>query len=150
VYLAGPIAGTDKGKAFEWREYVTDALTAYGIATLSPMRAKDQLRRAGIGADYSAYHDMGWAYTPAGILTRDHHDCTTSDAVFMNVLGAKDKSFGTGMELAWCYDRHIPVVVAIEDVGNVHDKHPMFVAAVKFRVVTLDEAIEATATILGR
>jgi hypothetical protein len=150
VYLAGPIAGTEAGEAFTWRETASFALAQRGIETRSPMRAKYALARDSIGHDYHAYAGNGWAYTPAGILTRDHNDCTTSNAVLMNMLGAREKSFGTGMELAWCYDYHIPTVVAIEDEGNIHDGHPMFAAAVKFRVPTLDEAIDAVAIILNR
>jgi nucleoside 2-deoxyribosyltransferase len=150
VYLAGPIAGTVRGEAFDWRVTVARALLERGIECRSPMRAKLSLAGGAIGHNYRDYSNRGWAYTPAGILTRDHNDCTTSDAVLVNMLGAKDKSFGTGMEIAWCYDRHIPTVVAIEDEGNIHDGHPMFVAAVKFRVPTLDEAIDAVAIILNR
>lgn len=150
VYLAGPIAGTNAGEAFDWRIEATDKLRQFGIDTRSPMRAKLALIAGPIGANYHEYASKGWAYTPAGILTRDHHDVITADAVLMNLLGAREKSFGTGMELAWAYDRHIPTVVALEDAGNVHDNHPMFAAAVKFRLPTLDEAIDAIAVILGR
>jgi nucleoside 2-deoxyribosyltransferase len=149
VYLAGPIAGTAVGEAFEWRGTAARMLELRGIETRSPMRAKGKLAQAAIGCDYREYQDRGWAYTPEGILTRDHHDCVTSDAVLVNLLGATEKSFGTGMEIAWCYDRHIPCVVAIEE-GNVHDRHPMFAAAVKFRLSNLDAAIDAIATILNR
>lgn len=150
VYLAGPIAGTNQGEAFEWRVTAEIALAERGIETRSPMRAKGALNSAAIGFDYRAYSSRGWAYTPEGILTRDHNDCTTADAVLMNMLGARVMSFGTGMELAWCYDRHIPLVAAIEETGNLHDGHPMFKAAVKFRVPSLEDAIDAVAVILGR
>ena len=150
VYLAGPIAGTARGEAFNWRLDAAYALQQRGIECRSPMRAKLSLAHGNIGHDYRDYSSRGWAYTPEGILTRDHNDCTTSDAVLVNMLGARGMSFGTGMELAWCHDHHIPTVVAIEDEGNVHDGHPMFAAAVKFRVPTLDEAIDAVAIILNR
>lgn len=150
VYLAGPIANTTAGVAFTWREYASDRLRDRGIEPRSPMRAKRALSQHDIGTDYRAYGDRGWAYTPSGILTRDHNDCTTADGVLMNMLGAKSMSFGTGMELAWCYDRHIPTVVAIEASGNPHDGHPMFAAAVKFRLADLDDAIDAIAVILNR
>lgn len=150
VYLAGPIAGTQAGVAFDWRDYAESRLDDYDIVALSPLRAKDRLRASQVSDDFRRYQMNGAFYTPAGILTRDHHDCTTSDAVLMNLLGATEKSFGTGMELAWTYDHHIPTVVAIEDEGNVHDGHPMFAAAVKFRLSTLDDAIDAIAVILGR
>jgi len=150
VYLAGPIAGTEKGEAFEWRNDAARQLRAFGIDSRSPLRAKASLAAAPIGMDCRAYTNRGWAYTPEGIMTRDHFDCTTSDAVLVNLLGAKRLTFGTAMEIAWCYDRHIPLVIAIEEDGNPHSGHPMFIAAAKFRCPTLDDAIEATAVILGR
>lgn len=151
VYLAGPIAKTSAGEAFQWRIHATQKLAERGIEARSPMRAKMALANNDIGTDYRAYQDRGWAYTPEGILTRDHHDCTTSDGVLINMLGAGIMSFGTGMELAWCYDRHIPTVTAIEKEGNPHDGHPMFVAAAKrFRLDDLDDAIDAIAVILNR
>lgn len=150
VYLAGPIANTALGDAFEWRDYAKNALGAYNISTLSPLRAKEKLASDDIGTDFRRYSMQGWAYTPNGILTRDHGDVINCDAILMNMLGAKTLSFGTGMELAWAHDRHIRTVVAIEADGNPHDGHPMFNAAVKFRVTTLDDAIDAIATILGR
>lgn len=150
VYLAGPIAGTEAGEAFEWRAEAKFKLLERGIEARSPLRAKHKLDFNPISDDFNSYKHLGWAYTPHGILTRDHHDVITSDALLVNLLGARKQSFGTGMELAWAFDRHIPVVVAIEDTDNPHDRHPMFAAAVKFRVPTLDEAIDAVAVILGR
>lgn len=150
VYLAGPIAKTAAGEAFHWRIYAAQKLAERGIESRSPMRAKMALADGEIGTDYRAYKDRGWAYTPEGILTRDHNDCTTADGVLMNMLGARQMSFGTGMELAWCFDHHIPTAVAIERSGNPHDGHPMFAAAVRFRLDDLDDAIDAIAVILNR
>ena len=150
VYLAGPIAGTIAGEAFGWREVAAEAFDNLGIEARSPLRAKYRLKPEAIGTDFRAYASNGWAYTPNGILTRDHGDVINADAILMNLLGARAMSFGTGMELAWAYDRHIRTVVAIEDEGNIHDGHPMFAAAVKFRVPSLAEAIDAVAVILGR
>jgi nucleoside 2-deoxyribosyltransferase len=150
VYLAGPIAGTKQGEAFEWRYAAAAKLEEYGIDTRSPLRAKASLATGPIGTDCREYASRGWAFTPEGIMTRDHHDCTTADAVLVNLLGAERLTFGTAMEIAWCYDRHIPLVIAIEPEGNPHSGHPMFIAAAKFRCATLDEAIDAVAVILGK
>jgi nucleoside 2-deoxyribosyltransferase len=150
VYLAGPIADTRAGQAFAWREYAAAALAERGVEARSPMRAKGAMAGRDIGGNYRVYEYNGWAYTPAAILARDYNDCVTANGVLMNLLGAVDKSFGTGMELAWAYDRHIPTVVVVEPTGNPHDGHPMFIAAVKFRVADLDDAIDAIAIILNR
>lgn len=153
VYLAGRIAGTEQGAAFNWRIYAAERFRDRGIETRSPMRAKMALSEGPIGSDFREYEHRGWAYTPDGILTRDHNDCVTSNGVLMNLLGLQEydeKSFGSGMELAWTFHLHIPTVVVIEPEGNPHDRHPMFVGAVKFRLSDLDEAIDAMAIILNR
>ena len=150
VYLAGPIAGTKQGVAFDWRHDAAAMFADRGVRTRSPLRAKESLAGADIGTDSRAYADRGWAYTPAGILTRDHNDCTTAAGVLVYMLGAERMTFGTAMEIAWAYDRHIPFVVVIEREGNIHDGHPMFTAAVKFRVESLEDGVDAMCVILGR
>ncbi len=40
VYLAGPIAGCDKGEANDWRWHVAGKLRASGIVGISPLRCE--------------------------------------------------------------------------------------------------------------
>lgn len=150
VYLAGPVANTAMGEAFAWRADAAAALAARGIEARSPMRNKKALAKKDILGDYHAYAGFGWQFTPHGILVRDYNDCVTADGMLVNLLGTRAMSFGTGMELAWAFDRRIPIVVVIESHGNIHDRHPMFAALVKLRTTELHDAIDMIADILGR
>lgn len=151
VYLAGPIAGTEYREVMDWRNEADARLYDRSIDTLSPMRRKEAL---GIGksiaTSFRAYEQHGPFYTSKGIMTRDHTDVQRADALLVYLLGATQPSLGTVMELAWAYAYRKPAVVVIEREGNVHDYHPMIHEAIGFRVETLEEGIDAVATILGR
>ncbi len=150
VYLAGPIANTQRAEAVGWRFEATNALRERNIEALSPMRAKERLARNDIGDNFHKYEDEGVFFTSRGIMTRDRNDVIRCDALLVNLLGARKLSAGTVMELAWADILRKPVVVAIEAEGNPHDNHPMIHEAIPFRVTSLDEAIDAVATILNR
>ena len=76
-------------------------------------------------------------------MTRDFNDVKRCDAILVNLLGAKSASLGTVMELGWAYALQKPVVVAIEPIGNPHDRHPMIEETIRFRAPDLDAAIDA-------
>ena len=68
--------------------------------------------------------------------TRDRFDATRCDLLFVNLLGAKETSIGTVMEIAWADLLRKPIVLAIEPEGNIHD-HGMIKEAIGFRVPSL-------------
>lgn len=144
VYLAGPISGLTYDECVAWRDEATRELSRHGIAGYSPMRNKAFLRDYGvIEGSYPGYALSG----DRAIMTRDHHDTTTADAILVNLLGVDRVSIGTVMELAWAYTRQIPVVLMIEDGGNVHD-HPMVREAVGFRVRSLADGLAVLRSVL--
>lgn len=144
VYLAGPIAGLTYDEGQDWREYAMAALDAHGIAGYSPLRNKSFLRSAGVIGKAAYANPMA---SDRGIMARDHNDCKTSDAILVNLMGAKSVSQGTVMEIAWAYAYRIPLVVAMEETSNLHD-HPMIRAALDYRVTSLDQAIAIVAAVL--
>lgn len=159
IYLAGPIAGLSYDGATNWRMDAAEALdqchpwaggTHEHVKTLSPLRAKDYLKDVQqlSNKDVPIYAQMSPLSTPRGIMTRDHNDATRCDVMFVNLFGAEKISMGTMMELAWAYDRHIPVVCWIETQGNIHD-HPMVNECIDFRASTFDECVALVKTILG-
>jgi len=150
VYLAGPIANTEAGVSLDWRGAAWMALTARNIECLSPMRAKETLARQKIGDDFHAYEDRGIFFTSRAIMTRDFNDVKRCDAILVNLLGAEVASLGTVMELGWAYALQKPVVVAIEPIGNLHDRHPMIEETICFRAPDLDAAVDAVAIVLNR
>jgi len=153
VYLAGAIAGMHYVDATDWRVIACGALRIRGIETLNPMRAKHELGSQDGGLISSNFHDYqgrGAFFTSQGIMTRDFNDVKRCDALLVNLLGLQKPSLGTIMELGWAYALQKPAIVAIEASGNPHDNHPMIVAAMPFRVATLDDAIDNIAVILNR
>lgn len=148
VYLAGPITGLNFDGCTNWRDDVRRRLEQAGIVAFSPMRAKEYLAPlptiSGHGEEYA---HMGVLSTPRAVMTRDHFDATSRDLMLVNLLGAKQVSVGTVMEIAWGYTRQIPIVCAMEPEGNPHE-HMMIAEAIGFRVPTLEEAIHVTISTL--
>lgn len=142
VYLAGPIARLPYSAATSWRQYVMDNLPPE-IVAYSPMRAKKYLQHE---------HELGHTYeefplsTSKGIFNRDHYDCMTKDAIFINLYGATNISIGTIMEVAWGHAYRKPVVLCMEK-ENAH-AHPMLLEACAFRVDDLDMGIDVLKAIL--
>jgi nucleoside 2-deoxyribosyltransferase len=147
VYLAGPISGQSFASATEWRATAIQNLRKYGIKAYSPMRSKEFLRGSGELPTFASMPDAGPLATSKGIMSRDHNDCIRADALLINFLGVDRVSLGTAMELAWAYDRHIPVVVVAES-DNPNIVHPMAHEAIKFRVDTLAEGLALIHTIV--
>lgn len=153
VYLAGPIANVSGINAVEWRYYCTHKLEGYKpeIRVRNPMRAKVSklYNLKSISDNFHTYQDFGVFFKSRAIMTRDFNDVKQSTVLLVNLLGAKQPSLGTIMEMAWAFALQKPCVVAIEPEGNPHDNHPMIHEAMSFRVASLDEAIYAVVTILG-
>jgi nucleoside 2-deoxyribosyltransferase len=74
-------------------------------------------------------------------------DCTRSNLVLMNLLGADRVSVGTMIEVGWADAARNPIIVAMEP-GNVHE-HPMVSDCAGYIVPTLDEAINLAVSILS-
>lgn len=149
IYLAGPIANTDRLDAFNWRAHTQQKLRDEGVRVLSPLRAKGELASADIGTDCRAYQEKGIFFTTKGIMTRDYNDVQMADALIVNLWGAKSISIGTVMELGWAYMLRKPAVVLMEPEGNPHDNHPMMHEAISFRVETLEEAVQTACITIG-
>jgi nucleoside 2-deoxyribosyltransferase len=151
AYLAGAIAGLQFDAATDWRVQARFALGERGVEALDPMRGKLALASRGkISTDFHDYENCGAFFTAKGIMTRDFNDVKNCDALLVNLLGLTKPSMGTVMELGWGYAFQKPTVVVMEKSGNPHDNHPMLAEAIRFRVETMEEAIDAVALVLNR
>jgi len=146
VYLAGSIGGISYGEATEWRDQAFTALAKVGITAYSPMRAKSFLKNEK-SLTWMMDHWENPMATSKGIMSRDHNDCVTADVLLVNLLGQTRGSLGTVMEIAWAFDRRIPVVMVAEP-DNTHVLHPMLIEAINFRVDNLEDGIEIVKHIL--
>lgn len=139
VYLAGPITGLSWGESEDWRNEIKRMVTDSGLPVqlFSPLRGKDYLQGETQIKDSYGQHQMS---TAKSIMLRDHFDVETSSALIVNFMNAKRVSIGTVMEIAWAYERRIPVILIMEEEGNVHE-HSMLNEAVWWRVQTLEGAV---------
>lgn len=144
VYLAGPISGLDYAGAQGWRDRAGALLAARGIVGLSPLRAKQYLAAAGPLAVDGYAQPLS---TAKGLTTRDRMDCTRSDLVIANLLGADRVSVGTMIELGWADGARNPIVLVMEKEGNVHE-HAMVRELAGFVVDTVDQACDLAVAIL--
>lgn len=133
VYLAGPISGCSYKECTDWREGVAEKLEAYDIVSWSPMR-------------HSIYpeHIMSQGRS---IVSRDRNDIERSDLVLVNFLGATQVSIGTVWEIGYAWATRTPVVLAMEEKGNVHE-HSFVTEHAGFRVDSLDDAVSVIVNIL--
>lgn len=145
VYLAGPITGLTYDGGQTWRTHAQFFLDAYGIQGYSPLRQKGFLRSAGVLGAATQYENP--MASDMGIMTRDHYDCQSSDAILVNFVGATKISRGTDMEIGWAFAYRKPLVVAAED-GNPLLDHPMIRAAINYRLPTLEAALAVVVAIL--
>ena len=144
VYMAGPISGLSFDECYTWREQTQAFLAHRGIQAINPLRAKSYLRDSRKIED--CYQDSLLS-TQKGITSRDHFDCKRADMLLVNVKDAKTVSIGTCMEIAWAKAYNKPVVLLIEDEGNIHD-HCMIRECCDFRVNNLDAALEIVQAVL--
>lgn len=163
VYLAGGISGLKYGDAVNWRNYAAKELAKgkeikaltdpFGnvlipknyehshIYAFSPMRAAGFLEP--MEGMVEAVESLS---TIQAILTRDHWDCKTADAILVNLSGMEKVSIGTVMEIAWAYAYRIPTVIVMEK-DNIH-RHGMIEQSAGWVVESLDEGIKAVKSIL--
>jgi len=156
IYLAGPITGCTYRNCTSWRhafeEFLAEAMqNVYWrpeeVRCLSPMRAKDYLNQVGvINKDYPSFQ-FGPLSCSRGIISRDFFDCTRSDLLVVNLLGATITSIGTMMELAWAYQKRTPSIVIMEREGNLHE-HPFVWETTSFRVTSIEEAVHTALAVL--
>jgi nucleoside 2-deoxyribosyltransferase len=146
VYLAGPITGLTYDDAEDWRQYAKKELAKAGIKALSPLRANEHLRGAGILGPMGVGEAPRCLSATRAIMVRDRNDAMTCDVLLVNLLGAKTVSIGTMMEIAWADSQRTPIVAVMEP-GNIHE-HAMVDEAIGFRVNTLEDAIFIVKTII--
>jgi nucleoside 2-deoxyribosyltransferase len=143
IYLAGPIDGQTYSEATKWRNDLKEALHYDGIKAIDPMRSQTYL--ADIEGPLTSckiaasMKEDELSVTASHITTADRFDCTNCDFIIVNLLGAKKVSIGTMIEVGWANANNIPVILVIEQEGNIHE-HPILDECSGFRVDCLEKA----------
>lgn len=141
IYLAGPISGCSYRECTNWRKYFQ---TLVSIQCLDPLRGKAFLREENdMSGEWPSPLTMA-----KGILSRDYFDAHRCDVLVVNFLDCKKVSIGTCFEIAWCYTKRTPIVLVMEDKGNVHE-HLFVTEACGFRVNNLEDAAVIVQQIVG-
>lgn len=141
IYLAGPITGCSYTECTDWRAHFQNLVSH---RCLDPLRGKAFLREE---------KDMSGEWpnpltTAKGIMSRDFFDAHRCDVLVVNFLDCKIVSIGTCFEIAWCHAKRTPIVLVMENHGNIHD-HLFVTEACGFRVDTLEAAAKVVKEILG-
>jgi len=143
LFLAGPLTGISYKQALAWRTEVARKLPS-DIVAFSALRKKDYL------SDETVLNDSYAAWplsTPRGTITRDRNDVLRCDALFVNLLGAKQVSLGTMFELAWADLKRIPIIIVMEQ-GNVHD-HAFVREVAGYVAQSVDEGVDIVVSVLS-
>ena len=148
VYLAGPITGLTYGAARHWWREEFAAMLPRHIIPLSPMRGKDFLMgEKDLKGDPDMYPTNPLA-RPSGIIARDRNDVKTCDVVVACFLGAKDRpSMGTCVEFGWADAYRKPLVMVVEDEGNIH-LHAFLTEIAGYQTNNLEEAAQIVKCLL--
>jgi len=146
-YLAGPITGFSYQDVTGWREKAVRMLGKLGISAYSPMRGKEQLAGFAEIGHSDDNQTEGIPVNARGVMVRDHFDCTRADVVIAYLPKCEWPSLGTVMEVAWAYDRKIPLV-AVTPIDSCYCKHPMLSEAMDYRVDTIEQAVTLAASLL--
>jgi len=141
VYMAGPITGLDYEDAAKgWRASFPELLNPH-IHAFSPMRGKNHLEGlTSVITDREKDYPASTISTGSAIVTRDHNDVMTCDAMVANFLDAPRASLGTAIEFGWAHAYRKPIIMIVEpDGSNVHD-HLMLTNIAGYRVHSLEDA----------
>lgn len=145
VYLAGSIAGCDRGEANDWRSIVSHALAHYGIRGISPLRCEPL-----VGERYGvAYEDprFGTAKAIASKNFADVQMCDMTLCYMPKALNERRLSMGTLIELAWAHALRKPTILVTDYEFLL--EHPVVQANASWILSTLEEAVDVLAGILG-
>ena len=138
IYLAGPMSGLTYEGASSWRDwFVQNGKSRFQF--ISPLRGKEDLMF--MDEEFTSHTYDTVLSNSRAVATRDRWDVTRADAVVVNVLAATKVSIGTMIEMGWADEARVPVVLVMEEEGNLHD-HTIVRHIAGFQVENLLEALD--------
>lgn len=140
VYLSGPISGLTFDEAEDWRKTFKACMND-NITALDPLRCKEFLQETGQVIDGNLPpHSV--VFRDEFIGMRDEWDTTRSDAIIVNLLGARTASVGTILEIGMARNARVPILLIMEDDDNVHE-HCMIRAYATMRFNNVNDCLDA-------
>ena len=145
IYLAGSIAGCDKGEANDWRNTVSAALAQHGIVGVSPLRCEPiHGERYGV-----SYEDPRFG-TARAISSKNFLDvqrCAATLCYMPKDLNERRLSVGTVIELAWAHALRKPTILVTDYPFLL--EHPVVNANASWVLATLPEAVDVIVGVFG-
>ncbi len=137
VYLAGFIQGAKLKECTEWRVKVRKYYEDQGVVFIDPMNGKNFATITKDGLKSSTPRNS--------IVHRDYRCVTDADLIVVNMdtFGESRPLTGTICELAWAWDKHIPIIM-ITDEPKYKD-HPFLSYFASWVVPTVEELFESDA-----
>ena len=145
VYLAGSIAGCNKGEANDWRRLMIDRLSDHNIKGISPLRCEPLIgERYGMGSDDPRFGD---ARAIASKNFMDVQSCDMTLCYMPRELNVRRLSVGTLIELAWAHAIRKPTILVTDYEFLI--EHPVVQANASWILPTLTDAREVIIGVLG-
>jgi nucleoside 2-deoxyribosyltransferase len=137
IYLAGLIS-TAYPETHTWRLIAQDALQEHATV-LSPLRGKSDL--------FEKSKDGGITdpnLSSGDVILRDYGDIQQADIMLVNLesYGSTRPMVGTIAELAWAWERRIPIVAIASSSNKLMRTHPFIVSMVTRFFDNLDDGID--------
>lgn len=145
IYLAGPIAGCDKGEANDWRNDIKSRLID-GIVGISPLRCEPKIKEK-YKLSYAEDTRFG---TPAAISGKNKLDTISCDlllAYLPREINKRRPSYGTVWELGWASEMGKPIILVTDDPYVA--KHPLFTENIAWIVDNFDDALDIIHGLFG-
>ena len=145
VYLAGPIAGCDRGEANDWRSHVSYQLRQHNIQGISPLRCEPL-----VGDRYSVGYDDPRFGTARAIASKNFLDVQMCDITLCYLpkeLNERRLSVGTILELGWAHALRKPTIL-VSDYPFLTE-HPVVQANAGWILPSLDDAVEVITGVLA-
>ena len=146
VYLAGPIAGCDRGEANDWRKDI-QARFIDGIVGISPLRCEPLIKKRyddpkEFAEGKGQYKDVRFG-TASAINGKNYLDTVSADLVLAYLsreMNERRPSYGTVMEIAWAIAMHKPIILVSDDPYLIN--HPLISENVSWIVDNFDDALD--------
>jgi len=137
IYLAGFIQGSKIKECSEWRKEIREHYGNESYTWLDPLNGKDFATITPDGLKSSM--------PPHAIVHRDWQSVTSADLIIANMdtFGETRPLTGTICELAWAWEKHVPIIMITDE--HKYKEHPFLKYFASWIVGTTKELIDVDA-----
>lgn len=155
IYLSGPMTGLTVEEATERRSFYFNNLSDC-FELVSPMRDwhlmtnTEEFKHTQIEAYSNDWGKENVSFcNDKEIMNRDRFDVLLSDGMILDLLDATRPSIGAIAELCWAHEHSKPIVLVMEDEGNINE-HAFINEMSSFRVNSRERACEVIRSVFNK